>query len=236
MGTPASSVSTPYQGVRLEEFLKFYNGQPDNDTASCMKVAWGFIQHVAGPYMSSTVLEITTRQDLLQAGWLGLCEAAQEYDTERGTRFGTYAFLRVQRAVVDQIRERDHLSRGQRKKAQQGTFHCEIVPLFGNDAVTGPVDWLRTKNEQTPRDVAADEEEIERILFCGNPVIEAYAEGRTLFEVGELFGFSESRACQLVQHGVQELREKYNPDALSDDGATSTRSQSTASRRTTRLS
>ena len=45
--------------------------------------------------------------DLIQAGMLGLVEAAQPYDASRGASFETYAGIRIRGAIVDEMRRGD---------------------------------------------------------------------------------------------------------------------------------
>ncbi len=45
--------------------------------------------------------------DLIQAGMVGLLEAAQKYDAEKGASFETYAGIRIRGAIVDEMRRGD---------------------------------------------------------------------------------------------------------------------------------
>lgn len=45
--------------------------------------------------------------DLIQAGMIGLLEAAQKYDSSRGASFETYAGIRIRGAIVDEMRRGD---------------------------------------------------------------------------------------------------------------------------------
>ncbi len=60
--------------------------------------------------------------DLIQAGMIGLIEAAQKYDTSRGASFETYAGIRIRGAIVDEMRRGDwaprSVHRNSRKIAQ----------------------------------------------------------------------------------------------------------------------
>jgi RNA polymerase sigma factor FliA len=44
------------------------------------------------------------REDLVSAGTLGLIQAARDYDPACGAEFGTYAYMRVRGAVIDELR------------------------------------------------------------------------------------------------------------------------------------
>lgn len=49
--------------------------------------------------------------DLVQAGMIGLLEAARNYDTDQGAAFETYASIRIRGAMIDEIRRNDWMPR-----------------------------------------------------------------------------------------------------------------------------
>lgn len=57
--------------------------------------------------------------DLIQAGMIGLLEAARNYDASRGASFETYAGIRVRGAILDEIRRNDWAPRSVHRKARQ---------------------------------------------------------------------------------------------------------------------
>ena len=59
------------------------------------------------------------REELVAAGMLGLTQAAHSYDPARGVTFPAFARLRIRGAVLDELRGRDPLSRGARRRANQ---------------------------------------------------------------------------------------------------------------------
>jgi RNA polymerase sigma factor for flagellar operon FliA len=59
------------------------------------------------------------RDELIAAGLLGLTQAAHSYDAARGVSFPAFARLRIKGAVLDELRGRDPLSRGARRRANQ---------------------------------------------------------------------------------------------------------------------
>jgi len=54
------------------------------------------------------------RQDDIQAGYLGLLDAAQKFDPGRDIKFGTYAYVRIHGAIIDQRRAEDFMPRSVR--------------------------------------------------------------------------------------------------------------------------
>ena len=58
-------------------------------------------------------------EDLIQAGMIGLLEAAAHYDPSQGASFETYAGIRVRGAMLDEIRRSDWTPRSVHRKARQ---------------------------------------------------------------------------------------------------------------------
>jgi RNA polymerase sigma factor for flagellar operon FliA len=53
--------------------------------------------------------------DLAQVGMLELLRIAERFDPERGTTFAGFAFHRIKGAIIDALRDGDHLSRDMRR-------------------------------------------------------------------------------------------------------------------------
>jgi RNA polymerase sigma factor FliA len=54
-------------------------------------------------------------EDLISAGYVGLLDAATRYESSRNDNFEAYAQYRIRGAIMDELREKDSLSRGMRK-------------------------------------------------------------------------------------------------------------------------
>ncbi len=59
------------------------------------------------------------REDLVGAGVVGLMEALNRYDPDSGNTFMTYAAFRIRGAVISEMRSRDIISRGDRRKIRE---------------------------------------------------------------------------------------------------------------------
>lgn len=57
--------------------------------------------------------------DLISAGITGLLEAMEKYDTSRGIKLNTFAYLRIRGAMIDELRSRDWFPRSARSKAKK---------------------------------------------------------------------------------------------------------------------
>jgi len=58
-------------------------------------------------------------EDLISVGVLGLIDAIEKYDPDRGAKFKTYAEFRVRGAILDELRSMDWVPRSIRQKASQ---------------------------------------------------------------------------------------------------------------------
>lgn len=72
--------------------------------------------HMIGRLPASVQLD-----DLLQAGMVGLLEAAQKFDGSKGASFETYAGIRIRGAIVDEMRRGDWVPRSVHRNARRIT-------------------------------------------------------------------------------------------------------------------
>lgn len=73
--------------------------------------------------------------DLIQAGMIGLLEAAQKYDATRGASFETYAGIRIRGAIVDEMRRGDWAPRSVHRNARRVADAMSTVEArLGRDA------------------------------------------------------------------------------------------------------
>src|SRR5699024_840340 len=70
--------------------------------------------HLAGRLPAS--VEVA---DLIQAGMLGLIEAAGRYTGSRGARFETYAGIRIRGAMLDELRKTDWTPRSVHRRVRE---------------------------------------------------------------------------------------------------------------------
>lgn len=73
--------------------------------------------------------------DLIQAGMIGLLEAAQKYDSSRGASFETYAGIRIRGAIVDEMRRGDWAPRSVHRNSRMISRAIRAVEArIGRDA------------------------------------------------------------------------------------------------------
>lgn len=69
-------------------------------------------------HMMTRLPQTVQPDDLIQAGMIGLLEAARNYDATQGASFETYAGIRIRGAILDEIRKNDWAPRSVYKKAR----------------------------------------------------------------------------------------------------------------------
>jgi RNA polymerase sigma factor for flagellar operon FliA len=195
------------------------------------------------------------RDDLVQAGTVGLMEATTRFDPTQGIAFSTFAGRRIEGAIIDQLRRDDWAPRsvraGERRleqaeaelTARRGTRPDDraLGTAMGVDA--GEVSRLRariaaatvesldrsvnrddtaTTLAETVADLAGlsaeseiDERELRGYLRDAVAllperhrmvVVGHFFEGRSMTELGELLGVTQSRASQLKEDALGMMR------------------------------
>lgn len=90
------------------------------------------------------------REELASAGMVGLLDAVEAYDPERGYRFSTFAAPRIRGAMLDELRRRDEAPRSVRRRQRRlaeteetltvrlnrTPRHEEVAEVLGVDAPT----------------------------------------------------------------------------------------------------
>jgi RNA polymerase sigma factor for flagellar operon FliA len=77
----------------------------------------GLVHHVARQ-LARRLHDKVDLDELLSAGAVGLMQAATSFQPNRGLTFSTYAVPRIRGSMLDELRRRDYMSRGARRKAR----------------------------------------------------------------------------------------------------------------------
>jgi RNA polymerase sigma factor for flagellar operon FliA len=78
--------------------------------------------HLAGRLPASVEVD-----DLIQAGMLGLLEAASNFASDRGASFETYAGIRIRGAMIDALRKLDWAPRSVHRKAREAAAAIRAI-------------------------------------------------------------------------------------------------------------
>lgn len=122
-----SSMSTLQNKISEEK-------SPLNDDASVITEYGPLVKRIAHHLMSRLPSSVHA-EDLIQAGMIGLLEAARNFDANKGASFTTYAGIRIRGSMLDEMRKGDwaprSVHRNSRKVAQAVR---EIENKTGRDA------------------------------------------------------------------------------------------------------
>jgi|LauGreDrversion4_2_1035121.scaffolds.fasta_scaffold48684_4 RNA polymerase sigma factor for flagellar operon FliA len=76
------------------------------------------VKHLAR-HFCSRLPPVVQLDDLIQAGMVGLIEAANHYQGEKGAAFATYASIRIKGSILDEIRRQDWVPRSVYRLSRQ---------------------------------------------------------------------------------------------------------------------
>lgn len=103
----------------IQDIWKSYKLQQDGSLRE--KLVLNYISLVRSVMKSISIPanSILTRDDLISSGIIGLIDAIEKYDLDRGVKFETYAVQRIKGAILDELRKVDWLSRTARQKVTE---------------------------------------------------------------------------------------------------------------------
>ncbi|HEU0189140.1 MAG TPA: RNA polymerase sigma factor FliA [Gallionella sp.] len=85
-----------------------------NDKDQCLRDYAHLVKRLAHQLMTKLPYSVQI-DDIIQAGMMGLLDAASRYDEFHGAQFETYATQRIRGAMLDELREADWLPRSLRR-------------------------------------------------------------------------------------------------------------------------
>lgn len=155
------------------------------------------------------------REDLIAWGVFGLVQAARRYRGDLGAPFGAYAARRVRGQVLDALRDRDPLTRTERRAFREQQKLSEDLPQpyvevsLDRLAELGDSDvparsGARPRSDPRWAGVAAALQRLSPLER--RVVVLAYARELTLREIGLRVGLSESGVCRVRARAVRKLR------------------------------
>ena len=165
------------------------------------------------------------REDLIAWGVFGLVQAARRYRGDLGAPFGAYAARRVRGQVLDALRDRDPLTRTERRafreqqKVSQDLPQPYVEVSLDRLAELGNVDVAERSAAATRADPRwhAVAGELARLSPIERKVVVlAFAKGMTLKEIGAKVALSESGVCRVRARALKKLRAACAPEAMNE--------------------
>ncbi len=104
----------PTTATTTDALWKRWREQNDLDARRELLSRYIGLVHHAAREVAPRVRDAVSLDELFSAGSLGLLQAMEGFDTERGLAFSTFAMRRIRGAILDELRSRDPLSRADR--------------------------------------------------------------------------------------------------------------------------
>jgi RNA polymerase sigma factor (sigma-70 family) len=145
--------------------------------------------------------------DLVSAGTIGLIEAVDRFEPDRGVPFAAFAHRRIRGAMIDEIRQLRPTQPGQKTRS---------LTLLSLDTATTE-DGLAlidvTANPSSPepqmcRELGEVLDALELLPNREREMLALHAAGHSLAEIGGAFGCSHSRASQLIAQARYRIMER----------------------------
>lgn len=164
-------------------------------------------------------------EDAMADAYLGLVKASRDFREDGGASFRTYSTHRIKGNIKDGLR-----SRTPGRRTPNGFEKANVDPLS---------EWHDPPDQTNPYKEILDAaqrktlvEAINRLKPREKMIITLYFfEGVTMQEIGDLYGFSESRSCQIVSDVVQHLRRLLSPALSIESESKGKRSQTPKTQR-----
>lgn len=126
-----------------------YSDPNQKDTETLVKEHAVLVKRIAH-HLLGRLPDYVQVDDLIQAGMVGLLEAAQRYEGSKGASFSTYAGIRIRGAMLDDIRRGDWAPRSVHRNARKIMDAIQqIESAKGRDAEDSEVaEYLGMEQEQ----------------------------------------------------------------------------------------
>jgi RNA polymerase sigma factor for flagellar operon FliA len=128
-------------GSRRAETERVGDGSrnPEDDVASLVRRYRALADQLTS-VLQSRVPRSVDRGDLHSAAMLGLFQAAQAWEPDRGVTFETFARHRIRGALLDELRNRDWASRRSRTLSRNiAAAHDELTSVLGRCPTDGEI-------------------------------------------------------------------------------------------------
>jgi RNA polymerase sigma factor for flagellar operon FliA len=172
------------------------------------------VKYVAGR-MAIGLPHYVDQNDLVSAGLLGLIQAIDNFDPDRGIKFETYAIPRIRGAILDELRSQDWFPRSLRRKARQlEEAYTNLEARFGRTATDEELakELGLSRNELS---TMIEEVSVATIISLD---AESSGDGEDATSLGEYLPdpkaedvedkVSSQEMVQLIASGLEELPEK----------------------------
>jgi RNA polymerase sigma factor for flagellar operon FliA len=174
-----------------------------------------FVRMIAGK-MKACLPKHVDLDDMVSAGYCGLCQAALRWDTSKGERFRAYASYRVRGEMIDYLRSTDWVPKKKRTEANKKGTELAVMLSIDETVHVGeekvPYSDLISDGRDPIELGVADRDHVDRVMCALNireqfVIMMMYRYHQTLDTIGKMLGVSQSRACQMHTASLEKMRE-----------------------------
>jgi len=83
------------------------------------------VKYIAARLVKTTTLNGVEYDDLVSFGVMGLMQAVERFNPKVKCKFATFASIRIQGSILDEMRKIDWVPRSSRSKIKKARFHIE---------------------------------------------------------------------------------------------------------------
>ena len=147
-------------------------------------------------------------EEIRSAAYLGLVEAANRFNPNLGICFSTFAYPRINGAIIDYLRDLGWMRKGDT---------CNIISL---DATMADNDTCTLSETVQAKEEKTDQEEILEVISLNldnqaKTVLRHYfIDELSMKEVGERTNFTEGRISQLIKQYKAKIRDNWTEEEL----------------------
>jgi len=175
----------------------------------------GLAVHFANNYQVSRM----EFEDIVQEAYLGLIDAAELFDPERGTKFSTYAGWHILKRIMDAVHNRNEMVRTPRRRPSH------ICGSLDDSANAIPDERLNAAEQYDADERTHAVHNLIKELPAREAIVIRLRHGvntekLTLRKVADILGVTPERVRQIQNSGEEKLRTLVARSAiLSDEGA-----------------
>ena len=103
----------------IDEVWKKYIYTRNTDVRNILAENYLPLVKIVAGRLSISLPTYVDRDDFISTGFLGLLQAIERFDPERGVKFETYATVRIRGSILDALRVQDWIPTSIRQKAKQ---------------------------------------------------------------------------------------------------------------------
>lgn len=170
----------------------------------------GLVGKIAGKHYNQEFVEY---EDLFQVGCIGLIKAVNSYKPNQGTKFSSYAYIKIYGEIKDYIRDNSLIKLNRQERFSK---NCKVYSLD---------DYNLALNGVPLKEAIKDDTKIEEEILNNITVLEIQkyiskfsseqqqalywkVQGKTQYEISKKLNISQTRTAYLIKKSLKTLRDQ----------------------------